>query len=192
MDAHVAELNKDNTVVATADYSLLKENADRFTKTGFTPEKSFTLTQVEELQAEAGKVAVLNTQVETLTREKIEALAKVEEMKPMFEQGQSFHNSRVEEAIRLYKLQAGDKATDAVVELFKKADAPALDGLLSQYTLTLTQAFGGRCKQCGSNEFEFQSSFGTGEGAKPATQPSVTEESVSFDTLRNKFKQSKN
>jgi len=190
--AKIAEQNKDKTVVATSEYNTMKDNAEKFAKTGFTAEKAFTLKQVEDLQAEAGKVAGLNTQVETLTAEKTEALAKVEEMKPMVEQGQKFHKSRVDEAIRLYKLQAGDKATDAVVDLFSKADSAALDGLLSQYTLTLTHSFGGRCKKCGSNEFEFKSSYGTGdEGAKTVEGETVTEDSVSFEDLREKFKKNK-
>lgn len=72
--------------------------------------------------------------------------------------GKAHLDSQRKEAIRLYKVATGDKANDAVVAMFEKADANAIEGLVAQYTNEATAKFSGKCAKCGSKDFTFQSS----------------------------------
>ena len=109
------------------------------------------------LKTEAGKVPTLE----------LEAAA-----------GRTFLAAKKVEAVRLYKATVGDKADEAVIELFNKADDKALNGLIKQYTKGATEKFAGHCADCGSANFEFKSSM---EIEDP--NPVVKTTDVSFNSI---------
>ena len=123
-----------------------------------------------------------NKKVEDLTKEKDDITAKfnasekkvgdltkeVEELTPFAESGKKFIQMKKDEAIRLYKTFAGENVDETVVGLFEKANDEELVGLIKQYTKGAAEKFGGRCAECGSENFEFRSTLveEEGEGTK--------------------------
>lgn len=100
--------------------------------------------------------------------------------------GRAHLKAQKDEAIRLYKLAVGVEAVQpAVISLFEKADSPAIDGLLKQYTKEVTtEKFSGTCKDCGSHNFSFQSTLTKGDEDEFAP---ATTEVVSAESLRRKY-----
>ena len=103
--------------------------------------------------------------------------------KTFVELGKSYIEEKRNEAIRLYKLSAGEKVDDSVIDLFKSANNKQIDGLLKQYTNDATGKFKAVCKSCGSHDFSFQSTFIAGG------EEEHTEEvgAVSVDDMRNEL-----
>lgn len=148
--------------------------------------KEVTKDSFAKLTEEAGKVAGLTTQIETLKTEKQNAEDALAKEKPMADEGRAYIQMKKDEAIRLYKVNAGTAASEAVVELFKNAQPEALEGLLALHTKGATAKFSGRCKKCGSEEFEFKSSLGTGEGGSNVEEQ-PEEIGVSFNDIHRKY-----
>lgn len=99
----------------------------------------------------------LDGKVTTLTAEVAakEELAKV---------GESYLNAKRDEVTRLYKLQMGANADEAVLTLIKEAkDMKAVDGLLAQYTKGVKEKFEASCTSCKSTDISFRSSLTTDE-----------------------------
>lgn len=123
----------------------------------------------------------LDTQITNLTRE-------TERLTPLAKIGEAYSNNKREEAIRLYKAAVGvDKADEAVINLFKKADEAAVDGLLRQYTKNATEKFSGTCSDCGSTNFKFQSSF---TKDKDAADEDDLDTVVTTEALRERYSNS--
>lgn len=122
----------------------------------------------------ATALEALEKKVTDLTAEKV-ALAANAEL------GVKALEAKRGEAIRLYKLSV--KETDkSVVELFESAKPEQVDGLLKQYTGNATGKFKGKCKDCGSEEFTFQSSVNTDGGVTLTDN-----EEVDFQYLHEKY-----
>jgi len=122
--------------------------------------------------------ATLATEKESLASEKakLEATAKI---------GQEYLTMQKNEAIRLYKLST-EEADDNVIELFQKAEPEQVTGLLKQYTKGVVHKFGGKCKSCGSDEFDFRSTV-AGDAAETEEFPSMD----SFEDMHKKYDQPK-
>lgn len=85
--------------------------------------------------------------------------SKIENLESLAKVGENYISEKRNEAISLYKKAAGDKFDESLVDLFNKADDNQINALLKQYTSTATSKFSGRCSDCGSKNFVFQSSF---------------------------------
>lgn len=119
---------------------------DGYSLESFTRSYSMVSTEdLDGLKTKAESVDTLETEVESLR-----ASAAT---------GEKYLKLKRGEAISLYKKAMGDKASDAVVSLFEAADDDAIDGLLNQYAKEATARFTGKCADCGSGNFSFQSSF---------------------------------
>ena len=193
-EAEVSEtISEELVALKKADLAKLKASANTLEslKIGDAPVTQEALTS---LQAEAGKVTSLTAELAKATEDKNTAEASLAAELPFAIQGKSFVAKQQNEAIRLYKLSAGEKASEAVEKLFKEAKPEAVEGLLNQYAGSVTAAFNGRCKKCESTDFEFKSSFGTGlDGKKPDEVIVPTpEEAVSFNALHNKYDKKSN
>lgn len=94
--------------------------------------------------------------------------------------GKDHINAKRAEIKRLYSVTVGE-ADDSVLKLIDSADVSALDGLLKQYTKGATQKFEGKCKKCGSQEFDFQSSLTEG------TDTPKTVKTSSFEDIYEKL-----
>jgi hypothetical protein len=89
--------------------------------------------------------------------------------------GRAYLKMKRDEVVRQYKLMVGDQQDTAVITLMENAESAALDGLLKQYTKGATEKFSGKCKSCGSDEFEFRSSIIT-ENEKPVVKAASVDE----------------
>ncbi len=132
--------------------------------------------QVETLGKDSTKLKEVEPKVETLTKEKAELekqkaelekekaelVKKATETEPLAKAGEAYLAAKRTECERLYKLTVKEPA-EAVLNLIKNAKPEELDGLLAQYTAGSTENFSGKCKSCGSAEFEFRSSYQTDE-----------------------------
>ena len=114
------------------------------------------LVSQEKYKAVTDALATATNDVKTLKEQEVSLKANAE-------MGKTYLSLKREEVERLYKANAGETADEAVVNLIKKADNAELDGLLKQYVKDGTGKFSGRCKSCGSGEFEFRSTFATPE-----------------------------
>lgn len=103
------------------------------------------------------------TKVKSLKSDKKGLESKVIELADKAAIGSKFIELKRKEAVRLYKLSAGDAADKKVISLFKKANEDEVEGLLKQYTKDATHKFSGSCKDCGSEKFEFRSSLANTE-----------------------------
>lgn len=117
------------------------------------------------------------TEVVTLAKTNTDLEAKVTSLTVDATVGKKFISMKQEEAIRLYRVAVGEESVvPSVVELFKKADSEAIDGLLKQYTKSATHKFTGKCTSCGSTDFDFQSSLsGEVDKAVPSVEPVDTD-----------------
>lgn len=97
--------------------------------------------------------------VTTLTVEKSNLQKQVTEKEELAKIGESFMSSKRAEVIRLYK--AGTESPDeTIIGLFEKANAKELESLLKQHVKNVAElTFKGKCQDCGSSEFTFQSSL---------------------------------
>jgi len=68
------------------------------------------------------------------------------------------------------------------VSLFDKATTDEVEGLLKQYTKTATGKFTGKCKDCGSGEFTFQSTYVDKDGEDGEAIAGIT-----TDDLRSEY-----
>jgi len=118
------------------------------------------------------------------SEDEIESLeSNISELEPMSKVGKKFSKQKKDEAIRLYKLTVGaDKAEASVVSLFDKATTDEVEGLLKQYTKTATGKFTGKCKDCGSGEFTFQSTYVDKDGEDGEAIAGIT-----TDDLRSEY-----
>ena len=170
-------------VLKKVDFEQLKSSSSTLDELKIG-EKQATKEAIASLQAAAAKVPTLTAEVEGLKAEKAT-------LEPLAPEGTKYLNAKKDEAIRLYKLQAGAQVSEAVVKLFQDANSDALDGLLSQHTKGLAAKFSGKCGKCGSEEFEFRSSLAAIEdnaGNGDVTEAPV--EDVSFNALHSKFDKS--
>jgi len=127
-----------------------------------------------KLETEAGKV-------EQLTKDKATLEGKVTSLESDAKIGKDFVSLKRNEVKRLYKTTVGEAADDAVLKLMDEANPDALEGLLKQYTKGATVKFSGKCKSCGSDEFEFKSTLSSGQ------TEAFEDEVVSFEKLHEKF-----
>jgi hypothetical protein len=132
--------------------------------------------------ADPEKIIVLPTEDFTALEKGKVTLQALEAEKPFIQLGKNFLKAKKDEAIRLYRVATGENASEAVVDLFEKADADAIEGLLKQYVKGATEKFSGKCKSCGSQDFEFRSSFETSD-----PEPEQLE---TFNTLYQRYSQS--
>lgn len=109
-------------------------------------------TAATELEAKTTEVAELTTKVTDLTTTNTS-------LKETAELGKTYIDSRRAEAIRLYKVAAGDDVDEAVVSLFTEAKPNAIDGLLKQYGKTAAEKFTATCLDCESTNVSMQSSI---------------------------------
>lgn len=143
---------------------------------------SYAKIQALEVEAKEGVTATLAdvttekyaiVDKEVLSTLKTEA-AKVESLEKDAATGKEFIKMQREEAIRLYKVTAGEAADETVVGLFNKATKEELGGLLKQYSKGATAKFTGKCANCGSDDFTFKSSLTTEEGTEEGEKVGVT------------------
>lgn len=97
---------------------------------------------------------------------------------------QWLENQRAE-VIRLASVKT--PANEAFKSLVAKATKEELDGLLKQHGGEAVAKFGGRCKKCGSGEFEFKSSLGTGLGGSDPAPANQNGKALSFEEIRLKY-----
>lgn len=139
----------------------------------------------EKFKADAEKVEGLEEEVASLKEEKTTLENTAEENKASIALGKQYLSLKRDEVKRLYKASAGDKAEDAVLNLFDKAEEAELEGLLAQYTKNATLKFSGKCGSCGSEEFSFRSSLST--EALESDEEVEEQESGTFDSIYEKF-----
>lgn len=139
-----------------------KEVEAEFSKETKVVKESFALVTTEKLAAVTSALATAQT-------EKTNLETQVTELKADADMGKTYLSLKREEVKRLYKTSVGEQFDVAVVALMDKANTTELDGLLKQYVKDSTGKFSGRCKSCGSGEFEFRSSF-AGAGEEPTVE----------------------
>lgn len=114
-------------------------------------ENKAQILESEKLNLESEKMILQNEIISLETKIKnLESLAKI---------GENYISEKRNEAISLYKKAAGEKFDNSLIELFNKANEEQINALLKQYTTEATSKFGGRCNDCGSKNFTFQSSL---------------------------------
>lgn len=114
-------------------------------------------------------------------------LANIETLTQEAEIGRNTVKAQREEAVRLYKIAAGEKKNEAVINMMLKASTEELEGLLSTYTDGATSKFKATCKGCGKSEFTFQSSFaGDVKDDKKDEKPTVSEV-VTMEDIRRGY-----
>ncbi len=142
----------------------------------------------KEVEESKGLVTSLTKEKETLAAELTDEKTKVDELTKEKETlvkfaniGKDYIKRQKDEAINLYKTSVDGKADDAVIGLFNKATQEELTGLIKQYTKGVTEKFGGKCADCGSDNFEFRSTF--------VQEDEKTENGYGgdIDTLRDKY-----
>lgn len=154
--------------------------------------KGIKVEEFTKLSENASKVASLETEKVTLTGElanlkvdKATLEAKVIELGANAKLGEKFMSDKRAEVIRLYTLAVDNKPVDAVLSLMQNAKLEELEGLLSQYTKGNTEKFSGKCKSCGSTEFEFKSTVGGDD--ETSTEDVIEVSGMSFQDLAAKF-----
>ena len=178
-DINLDEFLANNVFVGKAEYTnsqeeLTAKKAEVVTLTGDNA------TLVTEKETLSGELETANETITSLTSER-------DGLKTFAELGKTYEGHQRSEAIRLYKVVAGETADEAVVGLFEKATSEELTGLLKQYTKGATEKFSGKCASCGSEEFEFRSSL-TVEGEEKEEKSTNSYEGDP-DYLREKYSQ---
>lgn len=111
---------------------------------------------------------------------------RIADLTPLAKIGEENLKLKRAEIVRLYKVAVGEKADDAVIETFEKADAKALDGLLAQYTKGATAKFTATCKTCQGTEVEFRSTVAESKEATE-TEKAVEQFVVTSNDFYTKF-----
>ena len=143
------DVTKTISFVPSTDANVEVVDADAF----LASFKIVAATKLTELETQAGTV-------QTLTAEKTTLAAKVNELTKANGHVEKHITELRKEAVRLYKTQVGaDKADAAVITLMEGAGYDALQGLVRAHLKGATEKFGGKCGDCGSGNFTFQSSI---------------------------------
>lgn len=171
--------------------------AAKFLKEGetATPEMfaNLSLITAEDLTAAEDaktKLASFETEKSNFTKEKEEFEKTKTALTANAKIGEQYLADKQAEAIRLYKLAVGEeKSNDTVIGMFKKANHEELEGLLQSYTKEATGKFSGTCKDCGSGNFTFQSTFSseTTEGVTDNTDGILTAAEIREQARRGSF-----
>lgn len=136
---------------------------------GFKLVKVEDFTALETAQVElTSQIGALAVEKATLTGEVSTLTASVADLTPKAAMGDKFIQAKREECKRLYNLSVDNKGVPAIIAMIDKASVEELDGLNGVYTKGQTERFSGKCKKCGSTDFEFRSSVG-GEEAQETT-----------------------
>lgn len=125
-----------------------------------------------------------STEVEQLKTEKSNLETEKAALETEANFGKSVIEAKKNEAIRLYKIQAGKNEDESVIELISSAKPNQLDGLLKQYGKSVSEQFTGTCNDCGSHKVEFRSSTEDGEDGNEGES---NVESASFSDLMAKY-----
>jgi len=110
-----------------------------------------------------GQIATLNTTIKTKTDENTALQAKVTELKPNADLGVKFLANRRSEALRLYKLVEGDKATESMTKLINEANLEVAESFVASYQPRAESLAPISCKDCGSKNVNRQASETTTE-----------------------------
>lgn len=170
--------------------SNLNEAVDKHLKLVEAVKPMLELAENEEVTPEvlsAGKFKGAG-EVETLRKQVADLTAERDGLKETAELGKQTVEAKRAEVIRLASLKV--PATEAFKSLVAKATPAELDGLLQQHGGEAVAKFGGRCKKCGSGEFEFKSSLGTGDGGNSGQQSANPDKALSFEEIRLKYDKS--
>ena len=120
---------------------------------------------------------------------KIISLSKLEELERLSKMGalgEQYLEDQTKEALRLYKISAGDNFSTHIEGIIKKAGLEDTQAFLKEYTEKATSKFKARCKDCNSSNFEFRSSIEQPEEAKVITkEPKFTDFSSLFESLEH-------
>lgn len=144
------------------------------------------LSEFSDIKAEDKAEEILK-KVTFISVEDKKSLEGIEQLKADAEFGKTALTNQRNEAIRLYKIAAGDQKSDAVINMMLKANTEELEGLLALHTNGATSKFKATCKGCGKSEFTFQSSF-TGETDGDDTSDTTAPISlVTVEDIRNQF-----
>lgn len=191
-----AVVEEDTTELAQAVTELTgeviegKQNVKELTSklAGF---KGIKVDKLTALEATAKTVETLTAEKTSLTSEvvnlkadKATLEAKIVELNPKAAIADKFIQDKKAECKRLYNLSVNNKPVDAVIALIEKGTVEELDGLIGTYTKGLTENFSGKCKDCGSANFEFKSSVG---GEDPTKDKDENTSDVSFEAIHQRF-----
>jgi hypothetical protein len=161
LQMQLSEVSKNCKLVTIEDFSRMSNDAVQLGTV------SKELTEVREALALANDKIVsvekangeMTNEVAKLHSTNGELSEKLTTQESLAKVGEGYISARREEAVRLYKVAAGNLYDEIVVGLFNKATSEELDGLLKQYVQSATSKFTARCKKCGSDEFAFRSSL---------------------------------
>lgn len=174
------KLNADNadsmTKLSAVMLAKLKESDETAT------EASFADFMEKHSFVDSNEVATAKDNATKVT----ELTAEVTTLKPLAEMGKTSLSLKKDEAVRLYKVAVGDNVDEAVVGMFNKASDSEINGLLKQYTKGVTEKFTGKCADCGSAEFSFQSSI-VGDEGQGATGMENTEHAFTQEDFRKAY-----
>jgi hypothetical protein len=111
-------------------------------------------------------------------RQELEALKKSQgEVNQELERLRAFEASETtaarEEALRLYQLTRGDRATAALMEVIKTASLSQAKAYVSEYTRELEEAHPARCQKCGSSAISRASAVAPAVPGEPGTEAPV-------------------
>jgi predicted nucleic acid-binding Zn-ribbon protein len=104
-----------------------------------------------DLAAAQAEVTAKVTEITTLTKQ-------LEDQKPQVELGQKFLTDTRNEALRLYNLVEGAKATTAMQTLIKDASLDVAKSFVTSYSERAEQVAPLRCTKCGSTELQRRTS----------------------------------
>lgn len=156
-----------------------------------TEEFSKLSAALTDLSAEKEKSAALQGEVGTLKADKAALEASIAEMKPKVVVADSYISAERKEVKRLYNLSMGGKPVAAVEAIIEKATIEELAGLKAQYTKNVTENFSGKCKSCGSSEFEFKSSVHGDVNDDGSVSNIVEQYGTDFNSIHEKYDKAK-
>lgn len=138
------KLKADRTTTAEAEASTVKESLTKI-QNQFTAAND----KLKELEAVVPfeKLADVKTEFGDLSK-----------IIPFAKQGFADLDAKRKECVRLYKLKAGDKASEEMVKNIEKAEGKLLDDMLAENGGAAFGKFTGKCKKCASTEIDFRQS----------------------------------
>lgn len=154
-----------------------------------------------QLQAEKTALEMNASTLENIMTEKVALQAQIEsqgiELSALREReafakiGEEYLQTMQAEAIRMYRASVGEKASEEVENLLKKANTfEAVNGILVQYGQQLASQFQFKCVDCGSGNCTFGSVSGSDKGKKETKTYNAGGE-LNTEEMRAKYQKSK-
>ena len=185
--------NSNNQKESEMKEALIKlAKASGFTFEGEQPDMEGLAAHLESLNSSQETVANLKESNSNLEAEKTSLTNEVTELKGRMENLEpvvaKLHETEKAEAVRLYKLTAGDKATEEMEALIAGSNPEAVKVFLSQYEGEVEEKFQSTCSDCGSNNITKASAASNDNDTNSNDEEDSNDDtSLSDNDIRSKY-----